>query len=510
MKKRNPNYLVIDGTPGDDMLVGTADPDTIHGIEGNDTLIGGDGSDDLFGGPGNDDYRVETMGDEVFENVGEGIDRVYTLGSYTLAPGQEIEMLVILDPINPIDTDLIGNEFAQTIIGALAPGNIDGGLGADVMAGLGGNDTYQVRDAGDIVFESAGDGGDTVFVHSGVSDYALWAGQEIERLYAFTIADTQALNLTGNELVNALRGSNGDNVLIGGAGNDVLEGLLGSDSYRVEDFGDTIVETVHGNNDIDGVYVAMNRSGYVLNEGAEVEVLAAIDPSSTIDFNLAGNAQFGNTLFGSAGRNVLIGGDGPIGDTLVGFAGNDVYRVENSVDKVIEGAGAGYDAVYASRSYTLTAGQEIEVLAVIAPTSTVAIDLTGNGAANELYGNAGANILDGKSGTDLLFGFAGADTFAFTVSADQGDIDTIGDFLAGTDKIGLDDSTFAGIGTPGAFNANAFRVGTVAADADDRIIYDQATGRLFYDSDGSGSGAAYHFATLTGTPVLAASDFAVI
>ena len=68
---------------------------------------------------------------------------------------------------------------------------------------------------------------------------------------------------------------------------------------------------------------------------------------------------------------------------------------------------------------------------------------------------------------------------------------------------------FAGLGL-GALAAGAFVVGTAAADGDDRIIYNQATGALLFDADGSGVGAAVQFATLQGTPVITASDFMVI
>jgi len=43
-----------------------------------------------------------------------------------------------------------------------------------------------------------------------------------------------------------------------------------------------------------------------------------------------------------------------------------------------------------------------------------------------------------------------------------------------------------------------------------RIVYNGATGQLFYDADGSGAGAAVLFATLSGNPVLGAGDFTVI
>ena len=47
-------------------------------------------------------------------------------------------------------------------------------------------------------------------------------------------------------------------------------------------------------------------------------------------------------------------------------------------------------------------------------------------------------------------------------------------------------------------------------DADDRIIYDQATGNLYYDADGNGAGAADPVRNAAGPSGIAASDFQVI
>jgi Ca2+-binding RTX toxin-like protein len=50
-----------------------------------------------------------------------------------------------------------------------------------------------------------------------------------------------------------------------------------------------------------------------------------------------------------------------------------------------------------------------------------------------------------------------------------------------------------------------------AHDADDRIVYNTATGALYYDADGIGGEAAIQFATLSGSPDhLTAADFAVL
>ena len=157
----------------------------------------------------------------------------------------------------------------------------------------------------------------------------------------------------------------------------------------------------------------------------------------------------------------------------------------------------------------LNAGAQVEVVQTSNQTNTFAIDLFGNEFGQTIYGNAGANILDGKGGADVLQGFGGADGFTFTTELGGGSVDRILDFEAGVDKILLDDAVFAGL-APGALAAGAFRTGAAAADADDRIIYDSATGALLFDADGNGAGAAIQFATLTGAPPISAGDFAVI
>jgi Ca2+-binding RTX toxin-like protein len=53
--------------------------------------------------------------------------------------------------------------------------------------------------------------------------------------------------------------------------------------------------------------------------------------------------------------------------------------------------------------------------------------------------------------------------------------------------------------------------GTAATTAAHRIIYDKATGTLYYDRDGTGSAAQVRFALLTSAtkPTLTAADFTV-
>jgi len=59
-------------------------------------------------------------------------------------------------------------------------------------------------------------------------------------------------------------------------------------------------------------------------------------------------------------------------------------------------------------------------------------------------------------------------------------------------------------------SANAFFIGAVAHDADDRIIYNDATRALLFDADGNGAGAAVQFATFSTGLALTASEFVIV
>jgi VCBS repeat-containing protein len=341
--------------------------------------------------------------------------------------------------------------------------------------------------------------------------------------FTYTLAGgtsaTATITLTGIDSADVLWGSPANDILLGGVGIDMMRGGPGNDTYYVEDAGDVIVEEPGEGRDRVAALVS-----YALGAGSEVEILEAITLSETTPLDLAGN-EFVNLVIGNAGANLLSGGGGDdvlvalggsdrlLGgggaDAMHGGAGDDTYYVGEAGDSAIEGAGQGHDRVAALASHTLTAGSEIEILEAITLSETTALALTGNELANVVVGNAGANRIDGGAGNDLLAGLGGADMFAFTTGLGAANIDLIVDFAGGTDTIALDDAMFAGLAA-GPLAAGAFAAGAAAADADDRIVYDGATGALYYDADGNGAAAAVHFATLHGAPAVNAVDFVVI
>jgi len=481
-------------------LAGNEFGQEIYGNAGANFLQGGGGADYLYGFGGDDVYLVSGTSERVFESGGGGRDVVYTTANYTLEAGVEVEVLSTASQSGTAALTLVGNNFGQEIYGNAGANFLQGGGGADYLYGFGGDDVYLVSGPGERVFESSGGGRDVVYA---LADYTLETGAEVEVLSTASQSGTSALTLVGNNLGQEIYGNAGANFLQGGGGADYLFGLAGDDTYFVSGTSERVFESAGGGRDV--VYTPAD---YTLEAGVEVEVLSSSSQAGTAPLTLIGNG-FGQEIYGNAGANFIQGGGGT--DFLFGLAGNDSYFVSGPNEHVFENAGGGRDVVYAQTSYALEAGQEIEVLSASSTGGTTAIDLTGNAFANELYGNAGVNVLNGGDGADYLQGFGGADSFAFTTALGGGNIDQIADFVAGTDKIQLSGAAgqpFAALAT-GTLAAGAFVIGNAAAQADDYIIYNSATGALFYDADGNGAGAAVQFATLGTGLSLTAADFVV-
>jgi len=399
----------IHGEAGDDNLYGNGGDDTIYGGEGNDTLDGGVGADTLIGGLGNDTYIVDSVGDNLTENLNEGTDTVQSSITYTL--GANIENLTLTGAIAINGT---GNELNNVLTGNNAANLLNGGTGADSMAGGWGNDTYIVDNTGDTVTENASQGTDTV--QSSVT-YTL--GANVENL---TLTGTANINGTGNTLNNILTGNSGANTLSGGTGADTMSGGAGDDIYVVDNTGDIVTESSGG-----GIDTVQSLITYTL--GANVENLTL---TGTGNINATGNT-LNNSLTGNSGANTLTGGTGA--DTMIGGLGNDTYVVDNAGDVITENLNEGTDTVQSSITYTL--GSNLENLTL---TGTSAINGTGNELNNTITGNSASNMLTGAAGNDTLNGGTGADTLIGGLGNDTYVVDNTGDVVTealneGTDTV---------------------------------------------------------------------------
>ncbi|TIS69954.1 MAG: calcium-binding protein, partial [Mesorhizobium sp.] len=76
------------------------------------------------------------------------------------------------------------------------------------------------------------------------------------------------------------------------------------------------------------------------------------------------------------------------------------------------------------------------------------------------------------------------------------------------DKIHIDNAIFAGLSS-GALTSTAFFAGAAAHDSSDRILYNNSTGALSFDSDGIGGAVQTQFATLSPGLSLTAAAFFV-
>lgn len=322
----------------------------------------------------------------------------------------------------------------------------------------------------------------------------------------------------GEDGNDTLFGLSGNDELDGGTGADALFGGKGNDRYVVDDAGDVITELSKQGSD--SVYSSVSHT-----LGNNLENLTLIGSS---DINAYGN-KGKNVVTGNSGDNLLDGGAGA--DTLAGGLGDDTYLVDNKKDLVIETFAQGTDTVNSSTNFTL--GDNIENLVLVGKAASGtgnSLDnlITGNAGKNKLMGGEGNDTLTGDAGNDTLLGGGGADTLWGGAGKDKltGDagsdifvfdnlagIDTITDFQSGQDQLVLDLLTFSGCGPGGQLDAAAFASGAklnMAADDGDRIIYDSASGKLYYDADGTGTAySVIQFATLSNAAgiTLSAADF---
>ncbi|WP_295621813.1 hypothetical protein [Chamaesiphon sp. GL140_3_metabinner_50] len=142
-------------------------------------------------------------------------------------------------------------------------------------------------------------------------------------------------------------------------------------------------------------------------------------------------------------------------------------------------------------------------------------DLIFGFAGNDtINGGAGNDTIFGGAGVDLLFGGAGNDVFGFN-NATEG-IDKINDFEVGIDRLSISRTGFGGnttFGTDalGVLDVTRFGIGSSASTASQRFIYNNNSGALFFDADGSGIGAAQvRIAQFVGNPALTNTSFTVM
>ena len=303
-----------------------------------------------------------------------------------------------------------------------------------------------------------------------------------------------------------------------------MAGGQGNDIYYVNAASDVVHE--NAGQGADRLYTKVS---FALEAAADIETLYV---TSTAGVSLTGSSR-ANAIYGFSGADTLNGADGADvldgkggSDSLVGGAGNDKLYVDSLGDRVLEAAGGGTDYVYASGTFTLDAGQEIEYL--YANAGPIGLILTGNELVNRIYGRDGGDTLSGAGGNDQIYGQAGADRLVggtgldaltggagsdtFVLANLAASRDTLADFVSGADHLEISAALFGGGLAPGALAASQLAANTtgLSSDNDDRFVYNTTSGALYYDSDGTGIASRELIASLTHAPHLSASDFFIV
>lgn len=444
---------------------------------------------------------------------------------------------------NGADT-LVGTIYNDEILGLGGHDSLAGGAGNDTLNGAGGRDTMNGGAGDDVLRAGAMDAFADSLIGGAGSDTADYSAVTVDSGITVNLLTGNAHNGTyvGNDVLSGIEnviggagadtiiGTAGVNRIDGGGGADVMRGGAGNDIYVVDRASDLITEGANGG--IETVIAVF--SGYTLGsylENLQLDGTVRVGRGNALSNDILGNGavnllsggQGNDLLRGMAGNDTLQGEggndtlDGGLGaDRMLGGAGNDSYVVDSSGDRLFEtvtvsggGDAGGRDQVSSSVTINLDAYAGARFVEDVTLTGYEAINATGNALNNRIIGNDASNVLAGGLGNDVITTGFGNDVIIFNTAIGAGNVDRITDFYRGYDMIRLDDAIFTTL-AQGALAASAFvaNEGGVAMDAADRILFDTATTRLYYDADGNGAGARVLIATVSGS-ILSAEDFFV-
>jgi Ca2+-binding RTX toxin-like protein len=306
--KQTVALMALQGTPGNDVLVG---------YNGNDVLDGGAGNDTLMGGAGSDTYLFgRKSGNDTIE---EALD----------SNGKDTDVVLFDADIRPGDVTVRRD-----------------GTSSDLLLTISGsNNVLRVK----MQFYQNG-----MNFPYGIEQFKFANGT------IWTKQDVALMALQGTPGNDVLVGYNGDDLLDGGAGNDTLIGGAGSDTYLFgrKSGNDTIDEALDPNgNDTDVVLFDADirpEDVTVRRDGTSSDLLLTISGSNNVlrvkmQFYQNGmNFPYGIEQFKFANGTIWTKQDvalmalqgTPGNDVLVGYNGNDVLDGGAGNDTLMGGAGS--------------------------------------------------------------------------------------------------------------------------------------------------------------------------
>lgn len=313
-------------------------------------------------------------------------------------------------------------------------------------------------------------------------------------------------------------GGGGNDVLIGHGGADKLYGEDGNDIFIIGGFGSGVQGTTSKADDGNKEWIATGANHDLIVGGAGIDTLrvttgigANNQTNGTVVLN---DANFKSMEVVQVGGTV---GRLNVEDTALQMLNDHYYHRANSsvsnLSNTLGNNGGTINNVVIDASGVTKNGLRFE----------------GNADNQTFIGTTKADVFVGNGGNDTLTGGGGADKFVFGKVHEQiitgssttvqtytdtafnlTGVDTITDFLHGTDKIELHTDQFAAL-LAGFSGANlVVGAGATALDANDYILFNTTTKMLSYDADGNGAGAAVNIAQLLGVTTFTASDIVVV
>ena len=395
-----------------------------------------------------------------------------------------------------------------------------GGNGADKLYGNSAGNTLLGGSGNDLIYVGSGTASDRVDGGAGIDgvSYA-YAGSGVNVNLGLTTA--QATGGSGDDIIvniekvygsnfnDVIKGSSVENELYGLSGNDLLYAGVGQSSDKFD-----------GGAGVDGLSYAQSTAAVTVNlavttaqntGGSGVDIIINIENLYGSSYNdvIRDNAATSNNIMGMTGYDLIYAGAGALSDTYDGGVAYDTLSfyyatsavtISLALDMTQNTVGCGWDKII-----------NIENL----HGSLYSDMLSGSSIANNFNGLAGDDQINGFLGNDVLTGGLGKDTFVFNTALNAiSNKDTITDFNVFDDTIQLENAIFTKLTALGTLATSYFCANAtgIAADSNDFICYNTATGVLSYDADGSGSGASVAFAVLGNSvhPALTAADFVVV
>ncbi|MGX0901553.1 Ca2+-binding RTX toxin-like protein [Roseovarius sp. MBR-79] len=459
----------IEGTDGDDVLVGTA---------GDDLIITGNAAP-------NGDFVVGSAGNDTIDMSGnDGVDGFVTLSYDALDSG----IAVTIDGAANTGTVDKGANGTDTLVDVAQP--LDAGFGDGGLSVIGttGDDSFTLApDAGQWMPVRGGDGADSYEINgAGLVrlDFGFTGatGGAQVNLATGVIADDGFGNtetISGSSAVWEIRGTENDDLIIGSAadesfisqqGNDTIDGGGGFDRLRYDR---------NGVDGIDADLAAGTVTG-LWNGNAFTDTISNIEwlrGSNGADV-IAGDTN-DNRLEGRGGIDTFVHRGG--NDTISDFdADNEslVLRIAGSSFLALQAAMANATDTDAGAVVDFGGGNSITFAGLTAEqVAGITVDTGGPTEGDDtLIGTAGDDFINGLGGDDLIEGGDGADDLFGGTGNDT--------LIGGTGPNGLfggagDDSLIGGIGWEDLFGG----------DGNDTIVGDAGN-----DNIGGGAGLDLIFA----------------